>query len=101
MVESEFVKRARGYAEEALGKRLPSEFVYHNLKHTTDVASAARIIGEASGLTSDQLDTVLIAAWLHDVGYAHGWNEHEKKSASTASSLLQTWGAPHQKIEDV
>lgn len=101
MIESEFVRQARTYAEEALGKRLPSEYVYHNLQHTSDVAKAAKVIGEASGLNEDQLDSVVIAAWLHDVGYANGWNDHEKNSALTASKLLQSWGATDKKIDDV
>ncbi|HEY3402978.1 MAG TPA: Pycsar system effector family protein [Ohtaekwangia sp.] len=101
MTESEFVKKARAHAEEVLGNRLPKQFVYHNLQHTTDVVKAAQLIGESSSLTEDQLDSVLIAAWLHDIGYASGWNEHEKNSAMTAAKLLQEWGAPAKKIDDV
>src|SRR6188768_509021 len=101
MTESEFAKKARAHAEEVLGNRLPKQFVYHNLQHTSDVVKAAKIIGETSGLTDDQLDTVVIAAWLHDIGYANGWNEHEKNSAMSASKLLQEWGAPEKKIDDV
>lgn len=101
MVESEFVRKARQHAEELLGNRLPRQFVYHNLEHTSDVARAAKIIGEVSRLTDDQLDTVLIAAWLHDIGYVDGWNEHEQQSVATASKLLQEWGASAKKIDDV
>lgn len=101
MIESEFVRKARQHAEEVLGNRLPRQFVYHNLEHTSDVAKAARIIGDVSRLTDDQLDTVLIAAWLHDIGYVDGWNEHEQRSAATASTLLKEWGASAKKVDDV
>lgn len=101
MVETALVRKSKAYAEEVLVKQLPPHFVFHNFRHTEEVAAAAREIGEASGLTDDQLETVLIAAWLHDVGYLNGSENHERQSASTAVKLLRDWGAPDAKAEAV
>jgi predicted metal-dependent HD superfamily phosphohydrolase len=101
MMETELVKRAKAYAEETLGKKLPDHFVFHNLQHTRDVASAAEEIGLATKLSTDQLETVIISAWLHDVGYIQGFANHEKASADTAVDLLKQWQASEKKILDV
>jgi predicted metal-dependent HD superfamily phosphohydrolase len=101
MMESELVRRAKTFAEEALGKKLPDQYVFHNLQHTREVAAAAEEIGLATKLTSDQLETVVVSAWLHDVGYIQGFANHEKASAETAAKLLKEWQASEQKIRDV
>ncbi|HYG19310.1 MAG TPA: Pycsar system effector family protein [Ohtaekwangia sp.] len=101
MVETELVLKAKAYAEEVLGQNLPEHFVFHNLQHTRDVARAAEEIGTATQLNGQQLETVLVAAWLHDIGYMQGGEQHEKASADTAANLLRTWGASENKITDV
>lgn len=99
-METELVRRAKIYAEEALGK-LPDQYVFHNLQHTREVAAAAEEIGRATELDSDQMETVVVSAWLHDVGYAQGFDNHENASADTAANLLSEWKASDKKIQDV
>ncbi|RAW00960.1 Pycsar system effector family protein [Pseudochryseolinea flava] len=101
MLETELVRRARSYAEEVLAKELPAEYVFHNLKHTRDVATAAAEIGIATELNEDQLETVLISAWLHDLGYTRGCENHEATSVGIATSILKEWNASEKKIIDV
>ena len=95
------IANAKAYAEVALGEKLPKEYTYHNLHHTREVASAAETIAKVSQLTDDQFETLLVAAWLHDTGYASGCIGHEKASAEIAGRLLKEWGAGEQKIQDV
>lgn len=97
MVETELVRKAREYAEEVLAHKLPEFYVYHNIQHTRDVAQAAFEIGSASQLNADQMETVLVAAWLHDTGYLQGPDDHEQTSCNTASKLLRDWNIPEQK----
>jgi predicted metal-dependent HD superfamily phosphohydrolase len=101
MVETELVRKAREYAEGVLGEKLPAHFVFHNLRHTREVAAAAAEIGQASKLTEDQLETVQVAAWMHDIGYLYGCEHHERDSASTAVKFLRDWGASDEKTEAV
>jgi predicted metal-dependent HD superfamily phosphohydrolase len=99
-METELIQKSRAYAEEVLGK-LPETFTYHNLKHTTAVAEAATEIGRQSSLSNDELENVVIAAWLHDTGYEKDSEHHEERSAKTAVTLLETWGASAEKIKKV
>lgn len=101
MAESDLLRRSKAFASDLLKKDLPDKYLFHNLKHTETVVRAAETIGRASHLSEDDLDTVLIAAWLHDVGYCAGVHEHESRSADTASKLLKEWGASEKKIAEV
>jgi predicted metal-dependent HD superfamily phosphohydrolase len=101
MIETQLIRNARHYAEKVLTEQLPKEFVFHNLDHTRDVVAAALEIGKASSLSDDQLETVLISAWLHDVGYLQSSTDHERNSVQTATHLLQEWGAQTEKIDAV
>jgi predicted metal-dependent HD superfamily phosphohydrolase len=99
-MDSELVRKSRVYAEEIL-KNLPKEYTYHNLAHTTQVAAAAEEIGKASNLSAEELESVIIAAWLHDTGYRENCNSHEEVSKQQATKLLNEWGAAPEKIEQV
>lgn len=99
-METELIRKSRAYAEEIL-RKLPETFTYHNLKHTTAVAEAAEEIGRQSTLSNDDLENVLIAAWLHDTGYEKDREHHEERSADTATTLLESWGASHDKVKKV
>jgi len=99
-METELIRKSRLYAEGVL-KNLPKAYTYHNLDHTTQVATAAEEIGRHSGLSENDLESVLIAAWLHDTGYEKSCDHHEEGSIQNAVRLLQEWGAPKEKIEQV
>lgn len=99
-MESPLIQKSKAYAEEVL-KQLPSTYVYHNLKHTQEVATAAEEIGTACELSEDDLETVIVAAWLHDIGYKQSCDQHELHSAQTAEQLLKEWNASEHKIQKV
>ncbi|HMV09739.1 MAG TPA: DUF5706 domain-containing protein [Cyclobacteriaceae bacterium] len=99
-METELIRKSRAYAEDVL-RKLPETFTYHNLKHTTAVADAAEEIGKQSSLSNDDLENVIIAAWLHDIGYEKDREHHEERSAKTATALLEGWGASAEKVKKV
>jgi len=94
------LKRSARFASVALAK-IPSSCVFHTLQHTKQVVRAARIIGRASKLDSEQLNRVLIAAWFHDVGYDISGKGHEERSVSIAVRMLSEWGANSTITADV
>jgi len=100
LMETELVKKSRAYAEKALNN-LPEAYTYHNLVHTQAVVNAADEIARHLHLSDDERETVLIAAWLHDVEYEKGSKQHEAISAEKATELLKAWNAPTDKIEAV
>ncbi len=100
-MDSELIKRSRTFAEEIFKDRAFEKRSFHNLGHTLDVVKAAEEIGRSSQLTDDELESVIVAAWLHDIGYAEGAQDHERKAAEKARELLSEWGMPQKRIMEV
>ncbi len=98
---SSLVEAAQSFAIMHL-QSLPSHFVYHDLTHTQEVVEAAQEIGEASALPEDSLEMVLVAAWLHDIGYTDSnTHDHETVSKQTAREFLQKEGLDEARIVQV
>lgn len=100
-MESELIRKARAFAESVFADPTFKSRPFHNLRHTQDVVSATEEVGSHIDLTEDEMESALIAAWLHDVGYLNGKGDHEKNAADKAAELLLSWGASHKKILEV
>lgn len=100
-MESELINRAKAYAEEVFKDRAFEKRSFHNLSHTRDVVKAAEEISLQTELSESETESAVIAAWLHDIGYVEGANDHERKAAEKAKALLTDWGASHKKIMEV
>lgn len=99
--QTDLLARTHAYAESILTERLSSTFLFHNVDHTREVVEAAREIGEHSGLGDKDMETLLIAAWLHDVGYRDGRINHERTSMHIARTFLEEQGVGEKRIEKV
>ena len=99
--ETDLLARTHAYAESILTERLSSTFLFHNVDHTREVVEAAREIGQQSGLGDKEMETLLIAAWLHDVGYRDGRINHERTSMHIARTFLEEQGVGERRIEKV
>lgn len=95
------IKRSEEYASEILKNEIPGQFVYHDHYHTSRVVEAVKLIGNESGLGSDDLEVVTIAAWFHDTGYREGCANHEQSSAIIAREFLSSIGYPEDAIRKV
>ena len=100
-MDSEFIRQAKTLAEKVFKTRAFEKHVFHNYDHTQEVVDAVVTIGQHSNLTADEMESALVAAWLHDVGYENGSKNHEQLSAQKAQNLLETLGAPQKKITEV
>lgn len=100
-MDSEFIRQARSLAEQIFKTRAFEKHVYHNRQHTQDVVDAVNVVGAHANLSSDEMESALVAAWLHDIGYEHGSKNHEQTSAEKAKELLEKMGAPQRKIQEV
>ncbi len=67
---------------------LPYWALYHNLNHTIETVEGCKEIGMGSELNEDDLNTLVIAAWFHDVGYLESDKNHEELSAKRAREYL-------------
>jgi predicted metal-dependent HD superfamily phosphohydrolase len=100
-MESELIEKAKAHAEILFQSAVFKNRIFHNLDHTIDVVKAAEAIGVQSDLSKDELESVIIAAWLHDIGYFDGAVDHEHKASNKARELLSKWGATQKKIMEV
>ena len=92
MVETALIKKSKSYAESILSQ-MSDSYTYHNLAHTRKVVDAVYEIGKVSGLSEDQMESAIIAAWIHDTGYIQGAENHEYNSVEGAKKILKSWGA--------
>ncbi|MES2731593.1 MAG: Pycsar system effector family protein [Bacteroidota bacterium] len=100
--ETELITETRLYAEQLLQKCSMGKFPYHNQTHTHTVVEAVREIGEKSGLSKKDLETVEVAAWLHDIGLTSGKAEgHEQLGAEMARTFLAEHLVGEHRIEKV
>ncbi|HEY8936939.1 MAG TPA: Pycsar system effector family protein [Cyclobacteriaceae bacterium] len=100
-MESELARKTREFAENVFKDKAFEKRYFHNIDHTRDVVKAVKEIGQQSALTDDEIESATLAAWLHDVGYREGSENHEQTSAAEAKTLLEGWGASHKKIKEV
>jgi predicted metal-dependent HD superfamily phosphohydrolase len=97
-MKTELITKAKEYAEKTLSGKIFEKHDYHNIAHTREVVEAAEKIGKESELTEDELETVIIAAWLHDIGYDEASSNNEAIAAKRARKLLEEAGAVVEKI---
>ena len=98
---SDLLEKASEYASGIISEKLPKGIVYHNLDHTKEVVTTAEEIGKNSGLSSDDMEMLLLAAWFHDSGITETYNNHEEKSAQIAREFLAMNKYPDEKINTV
>ena len=99
--KTELLKRIKAYAENYLSNKIPEQLYFHNLEHTKEVVDAVKEIGRESKLSTDELEIVLLAAWLHDTGYSKCNAGHEEESIEITRNILAQNGATDEKIEQV
>jgi predicted metal-dependent HD superfamily phosphohydrolase len=98
-MESALIDQAKSLAEGVFRDPVFEKHFFHNLRHTEDVVAAVKDIGVRSDLTDEEFELVLVAAWLHDLGYKYGADNHEESSARLAEELLERLSVPTKKIK--
>lgn len=86
------------FAADRLKNRLSEKMYFHNLEHTLLVVEGAQVIGRKAGLSKDDRLVVILAAFLHDLGYTEKYIGHEEASADIAEKFLLENGFPQDRI---
>lgn len=97
----DFVQKAENYVFNLFKDKLSSDYIYHNFNHTLRVVANAALIAGEEGLSDEDTETVLLAAWFHDTGYVEGTENHEERSAAMAVDFLTDKGYPENKAAKV
>ena len=98
---SEILEKAELFATELLENKLDPKFLYHNLRHTQRVVKSTKELLNFYDLSEEEKERLLLAAWLHDVGYTKGTENHEKSSCEIASAFLEENGYEASGIDKV
>jgi len=96
-----FVENAESYAFHLFKDKLSPDYIYHNFNHTLRVVNNATIIAKEEGISEEETEMVVLAAWFHDLGYIDGPDKHEKRSAKMAEEHLLKKGYPEDKAATV
>jgi len=86
------IQEVEKYVTDLFEERIPGYLCYHDLEHTQYVAKQAKYIGQKSGLSREELEIAVTAAWFHDSGFAVSTHEHEKESQKIAREFLSARG---------
>lgn len=69
-------------------EKLPNSYIYHNYNHTNRVVKSTKELIENSQLNVKEEEALILAAWLHDVGYTVKFEGHEEESVKIAKDFL-------------
>src|SRR6476619_262911 len=62
---------------------------YHSLEHTKEVVRHVQEIAAAEGMSEEDKEILVMAAWFHDVGHLDGGLElHEERSVDQLKAFL-------------
>jgi len=98
---SEIVEKTEQYVSNLLTNELDPRFLYHNLRHTQRVVKSTKELLNFYDLKDKQEEWLLLAAWLHDVGYIKGTEQHEETSSEIAKAYLNEQGYGSEDIAEV
>jgi predicted metal-dependent HD superfamily phosphohydrolase len=98
---NDVVSESREFVKKLLGEKLAPWVYYHDFRHTEETVEAAREIGAASGLTDEQMEILLLAAWFHDTGYTEVAAGHEDRSVVIAAAYLSGRRYPEEKLRKI
>lgn len=83
------LKSAEEYTRVFFAQHISDKYTYHNLQHTINVVNAVKEICAQEELTEEEIESLEIAAWFHDMGYDQGAEGHEQRSAEYATKFLK------------
>jgi len=93
--------KASGFVRNLLQNNLPEGCVYHDIEHTSNVVESAKLIGEHSKLSDEDMEILLLASWFHDTGIVKLYIGHEEKSIEIFKDFISNDHFPAEKIEKV
>ncbi|MCK4989554.1 MAG: hypothetical protein KAS29_03675, partial [Bacteroidales bacterium] len=100
-MEQSITQESEKYIRNLFEKEIQESLRYHDIVHTEYVAGQAERIGQNSGLSKEELQIVIVAAWFHDSGFVSRSDGHEAESQNIARKFLTTKAIPEEFIKKV
>jgi predicted metal-dependent HD superfamily phosphohydrolase len=95
------IHQTEQFVSTLLKEKLPSQYTYHNFNHTYSVVQAVMKISKYEQIADEDTKKLLIATWFHDVGYVHGFENHEEASVQIATEFLKAQSCSESFISEV
>lgn len=99
MNPSSITQLVKKYCENILLNTKCATYPFHNVVHTREVVQQAILIGKSIGLSPEELEPIIIAAWFHDTGFCEQYKGHEDVSIRLAKDFLIKYNYSKEKIE--
>lgn len=113
MTPISYVDKVEAYATKIIAEEFSDKLVFHDIKYVLRVVSSAKTIGDAVGISSEEKEILLIAAWFSQIGFKdlnkikktndpyEFFIECNNCSISTAKEFLIKIGYPAERTEKV
>lgn len=95
------LKKVEAFVKGLLEKELSENMYFHNLEHTLLVVEGVKIIGKENNVNENELFILILAAFLHDIGYTRQYIGHEQTSAEMAERFLLENGLEQAQVKVV
>jgi hypothetical protein len=83
------VEKFESWIRDMFDNRQRAEVCYHNLHHSRQIVEHVTKVGDYYGLGKTDMEDLIFAAWMHDVGYWEGEAlGHEARGAVIAEAYL-------------
>lgn len=92
------IEQSEDFVSNLLKDKLSNLYSYHNFNHTFTVVTAVKELCKKEDVEGDDKEALLVAAWFHDTGYVHGYENHENTSTKIASDFLKEKGKSEEFI---
>jgi predicted metal-dependent HD superfamily phosphohydrolase len=100
-MEDLIIQDSERFIRDLFDKEIKENLRYHDIKHTEYVAGQAERIGLSSGLSQEELQVVVVAAWFHDSGFVSRSDGHEEESQNIARKFLSSKKMSEAFIDEV
>lgn len=95
------IAEAEKFVINLLSEELDTSFTYHNLSHTRRVVEKATELAELSKIPDSEKELLILASWLHDIGYTKDIKAHEEASVAIATPFLKKLNCPEDYIANI
>jgi len=100
-VNNNILSKVKKYVGRTFREKGSSESYYHNFIHTAEVVKVTEEISNALGVSNEEKEILLIAAWFHDIGYTESCDCHEDIGIGLATKFLKENDYPQENINKV
>ena len=100
-MNKDILSKVKEYIGRTFREKGSSDSYYHNFTHTAEVAKAAEEIADSIGINENDKETLLIAAWFHDIGHIETCEGHEDVGIDLAEKFLKENNYPEDGITKV